>query len=161
MIHLWTFLSARTYRLTSCTISPCLTLLLMRLICSPVGLLHIHFNSSTVYYIVLCRTQNDWILVLWIRGRMQWTKFTFNALSGIFVCVVQSVFLNINKPLPCATCMSWAISHTFLLYIVKSRSPKVILKLYLTLVRPHLDYAVPHYRKDIGLVYLNLRNQNS
>ena len=39
---------------------------------------------------------------------------------------------------------------------VKSRSAKVILKLYLALVRSHLDYAVqfgsPYYRMDIGLL---------
>ena len=39
---------------------------------------------------------------------------------------------------------------------VKSRSAEVILKLYLALVRPYLDYAVqfwsPYYRMDIGLL---------
>ena len=38
----------------------------------------------------------------------------------------------------------------------KSRSAQVILKLYLALVRSHLDYAVqfwsPYYRMDIGLL---------
>ena len=38
---------------------------------------------------------------------------------------------------------------------IKSRSGKVILKLYLALVRPHLDYAVQfwskYYRMDIIL----------
>ena len=44
----------------------------------------------------------------------------------------------------------------FIFRSVQSRSPDVILKLYLALVRPHLDYAVqfwsPYYRKDIGLI---------
>ena len=40
---------------------------------------------------------------------------------------------------------------------IKSVSGEVILKLYLTLVRPHLDYAVvqfwsPYFRMDIGLL---------
>ena len=39
---------------------------------------------------------------------------------------------------------------------VKSRSLAVILKLYLAVVRPHLDYAMqfwsPHCRKDTGLL---------
>ena len=39
---------------------------------------------------------------------------------------------------------------------IKSRSTKVILKLYLALVRPHLDYAVqfwsPYHRMDIGVL---------
>ena len=44
----------------------------------------------------------------------------------------------------------------FIARSVKSRSTKVILKLYLALVRPHLDYAAqfwsPYYRMDIGLL---------
>ena len=41
----------------------------------------------------------------------------------------------------------------FITRSIKSRSAEVILKLYLALVRPHLDYAVqfwsPYYRMDI------------
>ena len=44
----------------------------------------------------------------------------------------------------------------FITKSIKSRSAVVILKLYLALVRPHLDYAVqfwsPYYRMDIILL---------
>ena len=44
----------------------------------------------------------------------------------------------------------------FITRSIKSRSGEVILKLYLALLRPHLDYAVqfwsPYYRMDIGLL---------
>ena len=44
----------------------------------------------------------------------------------------------------------------FITRSIKSRSAEVILKLYLALVRPHLDYAVqfwsPYYRMDIILL---------
>ena len=39
---------------------------------------------------------------------------------------------------------------------IKNRSTEVILKLYMALVRPHLDYTVhfwfPYYRMDMGLL---------
>ena len=42
----------------------------------------------------------------------------------------------------------------FIKRTVTNRTPEVILKLYLALVRPHLDYAVqfwsPYYRMDIN-----------
>ena len=44
----------------------------------------------------------------------------------------------------------------FISRCVTNKSSEIILRLYLTLVRPHLDYAAqirsPYYRKDIGFL---------